>query len=274
VPRSASGLLILDNNVFRRLLVPRAMARLIGNVRAADLVVQPTEINLLEIAAATESVRTRLIAAMREAAEGMALLPWPIKLLKGIGHAIAGSKQTYKAEASGTEWYLDDHAALSELQQEVLVFNQNLEQAFTRLHERNRRRITEMVKKTKTRDGHGSTRDFIVREWVDSGLRRAYAEVTWSALGLPGDAPMSALEQNEAWRLLLDAEGAALYERAVAQKQPRRVQRMDLLQLIYLAGARRRILVTSDQSLLRVADAILTGRYLNARAVSADEYLR
>lgn len=270
---SASGLLILDNNVFSRLLQPSAMARLLANTRAADLILQPTEINLLEMAAAPKPVRTRLIAAMRQAAEGMALLPWPIKLLKGIGQAIAQREPTYRAEASGTEWYLDDQAALSSLREAVLRFNQRLEDAFDDLHQRNRQRVTEMVRRTQSRDHHGSAREFIVGEWVNSALRRVYAEVTWSALELPGDAPIAALEQNEAWRLLLDAEGAALYERAVARKQPRRVQRMDLLQLIYLAGARRRILVTSDQGLLRVADAILTGRYLNARAVPANQFL-
>ena len=112
-----------------------------------------------------------------------------------------------------------------------------------------------------------------MQEWVGSDLRRDYAAVTWSALKLPGDAPVEALERNEAWRLLLDAEGIALYERAVARKQPKRVQRMDLLQLIYLAGARRRILATSDAGLLRAGAAILPGRYLNARVVSAADIL-
>jgi hypothetical protein len=269
----ASGLLILDNNVFSRLLHPGEMARLLGNTRAADLVLQPTEINLLEMAAAPEPVRTQLIGAMRQAAEGMALLPWPIKLLKGIGQAIADGEPTYRADASGAEWYLDDQAALSDLRDAVLRFNQRLEEAFNELHEKSRRRVTQMLRTTGGRDEHGSARAFIDGEWVNSDLRRAYAEVTWSALDLPGDAPITALEQNEAWRLLLDAEGAALYERALARQQPRRVQRMDLLQLIYLAGARRRILVTSDRGLLRVADAILPGRYLNARAVSADDFL-
>jgi len=125
----------------------------------------------------------------------------------------------------------------------------------------------------RTGDQYESATEFLVQEWVGSDLRRDYAAVTWSALKLPGDAPVEALERNEAWRLLLDAEGIALYERAVARKQPKRVQRMDLLQLIYLAGARRRILATSDAGLLRAGAAILPGRYLNARVVSAADIL-
>ena len=84
---------------------------------------------------------------------------------------------------------------------------------------------------------------------------------------------MIVLEQNEAWRLLLDAEGVAVYERAIATVQPKFVQRLDLLQLIYLAGESKRMIVTSDKGLLRAGNAILPGRYPGARAVHLDDLL-
>ena len=78
---------------------------------------------------------------------------------------------------------------------------------------------------------------------------------------------MAALERNESWRLLLDAEGVGVYERAIAHKQPKFVHRLDLIQLVYLGLAPRRMIVTADRPLLRAANEILTLRYPNARAI-------
>ncbi len=264
----SSGLLILDNNAFKQLAQPEAVVRLQKNIRTVDLIVQPTEVNLLEITAAPEHVRTRLIAALRQVAPGMALLPWPVKLLQEIGQAIVSGQPAYRAKPSGSEWYLNDPDALREIHEDVVGFNRNLEAAFSELHNENRQKVRDHMRRSSSRNDVRSAREFLDRYWVGSELRRIYAEVTWSALELPGVAPIDTLEKSEAWRLLLDAEGVATYERAAARKQPKVVQRMDLFQLIYLAGARRRVLATSDISLLRVSAAILTGRYPNARAVS------
>jgi len=82
---------------------------------------------------------------------------------------------------------------------------------------------------------------------------------------------MHLLNVNEAWRLLLDIEGLAVYERTVARKQPKRVHRFDLIQLIYLAGGTERIMVTAEKPLIRAGNLILGTRYSNARMVHISE---
>ena len=267
----SSGLLILDNNVFRRLESPDAFARLRANIRAADLVVHPTEVNLLEITAAPAPIRVRLLDARRAVSGGQPLVPWPLQLLQGIGRALLAGEPTYSPGPSGKEWYLEDPEALGAIHEEVRRFNGALERDFTEFHERSRQRIDEQVRpKLKAlglKDEFGSARAFLDRYWAGSEERRVYAEVTWDALHLPGPAPIAQLERVDAWRLLLDAEGVGAYERAIAHEQPKRVGRLDLLQLVYLAGARRRILSTADAGLLRAGEAILPGRYANARVV-------
>ena len=93
----------------------------------------------------------------------------------------------------------------------------------------------------------------------------------WEAFKLPGPPPLEVLERNEPWRLMLDAEGVAFYEQVVAHEQPPRVQRLDLIQLPYLGIVRKRVLATADRGLLRAANAVLAGRYDNARAVDIRE---
>lgn len=117
------------------------------------------------------------------------------------------------------------------------------------------------------KDTFESAHSFLDTEWQTGETRRIFAEVTWGALGLPGEVPMAALERNESWRLLLDAEGVGVYERAIAHKQPKFVHRLDLIQLVYLGLAPRRMIVTADRPLLRAANEILTLRYPNARAI-------
>jgi IS4 transposase len=73
---------------------------------------------------------------------------------------------------------------------------------------------------------------------------------------------------------MLEAYGAAVYERSVAHTMPKRAHLADLLQLVYLAGAKRRMIVTDDRSMLRVAHEVLGGRYNNAWAIHIADLLR
>lgn len=265
------GILVIDNNCYARLGDPGALRRFRANLRAADWIAQPSEVNLLESAAAPPDVRARLIRTIRDVADGQPLLPWPIKLLKQVGEAIVRGDPSFTVPPSGAEWYLDDLAAADEVSAEALQFQRNLEAAFSQLHQRNRRRVQAQLRQQRVREEFGSAREFLNRGWAQTGGRSMYAEVTWKALALPGEAPLDAIEANEAWRLLLDAEGVAAYERAIAHEQPKFVQRIDLVQLVYLALADRRMLVTADGPLRRAADAVLVGRYPNARAVHVSD---
>lgn len=265
------GLLIIDNNCYSRLMDPVALARFRANLRIADFEPQASEINLLESTAASpDAVQARLLASIRQVVGDRPLLPWPFQILKRIGEAIVAGEDGFYVEPSGKEWYLDDVLAASALRETILGFNQQLEKTFSTFHATGRKGLQSRLRAKGAREDFGCAREFLERNWYESDSRRSYAEVTWNALGLPGEAPFAVLEQNEAWRLLLDAEGVAVYERAIARVQPKFVQRLDLLQLIYLAGVPKRMIVTSDKGLLRAAAAILPGRYSGARAVHLD----
>ena len=261
-------MVIVDNNCLSHLRRPGGLDRFRGSLRAADLVVVPTELNLLEATAAEpDELRDDLIATLRAIAGHEALLSWPFTLLREIGAALSRGELSYRAPESGKEWYLDDPQALSAIRQEVLSFNATIEDTFTALYETNRQSLRAKLKARNAREDFEDARDFLERQWFDSDLRRHFAAVTWRSFGLPEPVPFDLLEANEAWRLLLDVEGLAVYERAVATETPTRVHRLDLIQLIYLSGSRRRILVTADRGLLRAGEAVLSRRYLNARVV-------
>ena len=159
------------------------------------------------------------------------------------------------------------------MREEALSFQRGIETTFAKFHADKRVQLQRKMRERGLKENFESTRDFLEREWFPGETRRMFAEVTWTGLGLPGDAPMEALEKDEAWRLLLDVEGVAAYERAVAMTQPKVVQRLDLIQLIYLAGENRRMIATADEGLLRVANLVLIGRYPNARAVNIGDLL-
>lgn len=267
-------MLIIDNSCLSYLMRRGALARFRGSLRAADLVVALTELNLLEATAAKpDSLQADLIATLRMLAGNEPLLPWPFALLKGIGHSLARAERTYQAPVSGKEWYLDDLSALREIREEVVAFHQSIENAFTSLHENNRKRIRAVLKSSKSHGNFEDARDFLERQWFDSELRRHFATVTWRSFDLPDPVPFELIESSEAWRLLLDIEGLSVYERAVAWEEPSRVHRHDLLQLIYLAGSRRRILVTADRALIRAGEAVLQRRYLNARVAHISDMI-
>lgn len=268
------GMLIVDNSCLKHLMRPEALARFRGSLRAADLVVASTELNLLEATATQpDSLQADLIATLRTLVGNDGLLPWPFALLKGIGDCLARGELTYQAPVSGKEWYLDDLGALRDIREEVIAFHQSIEDAFTSLHKSNRKRIRAFLKARESRGDFEDAKDFLERQWFGSDLRRHFATVTWRSFGLPDPVPFDLLESNEAWRLLLDIEGLAVYERAVAWEEPSPVHRHDLLQLIYLAGNNRRILVTADKGLIRAGEAVLRGRYLNSRVAHISDMI-
>lgn len=268
------GILILDNNCYAQLEDSRNAAHFASNLRIADLLPQPSEVNLIEATAASpDSVRERLLRTIDRVRDGYPLLPWPFALLKLIGQSILEGRHRFRLESRGIEWYLEDMDAARRLSQEVLAFQRGIEKAFTDFHAKRRQQLHRQLKERRETEDFESSRDFLERVWVGSETRKDFAEVTWNALGLPSPAPVESLEENEAWRLLLDAEGVALYERAIATTQPKMVQRLDLIQLVYLGGAPRRVIASADRGFLRAANNILRGRYSNARAIHIAELI-
>lgn len=270
---SPPGLLILDNSCYKHLENHAALARFRGNLRAADFVAQPSELNLVEAGVSPAAIRSRVVRVIRDVIGRQPLVPWPIGILKEIGIAIVNGRPTVVVGPSGKEWYLDDENAMAERSAEVAEFAAKLEKSFDSLHARFRMKLQRLIKQKRLDAAPESTASFLDGDWFRGEARQEYANVTWRSLGLPGDPPMVELNKNEPWRLLLDAEGLALYERAIAKVQPKVVHRFDLLQMIYLGIAPRRMIATADKPLLRAANAILNGRYQNARAVHITELI-
>jgi hypothetical protein len=261
-------LLILDNNCLKWLEPEEQYDRFVSNVRAAGLSPQPTLVNLLEATATPSSgIRERLFQVIRKLGGEHGLLPWPFTLLQEIGRALLRGESKLYPDFSGAEWYLTDPEAATRLSPEVLTFQQGIETAFTKLHDGIRRKVRRQVKEGTLINDFEDARDFLERYWTGSESWAVFADLTWTALGLPEPAPRDALLRVPAWSILLDAEGVATYERAIAKAQPKKAQRLDLVQLVYLAGARKRILATEDEALLRVGNVVLASRYENARVV-------
>lgn len=268
------GLLILDNNCLRFLRGPDAVARFRASLDLADLVFVPTEVNLLEIAAAEpDDLQQDLVRILRTLAAGEPFLPWPFALLQSIGRSLVQGDTSFRAERLTFEEYLDNPSSLVDLRAEVIAFNARIEAEFSAFHDRRRQQLQAELKRRGQKEAYGNARTFLEQIWDGSEGRQAFADLTWQTFALPGSPPMHLLNGNEAWRLLLDIEGLAVYERTVARKQPKRVHRFDLIQLIYLAGAaRQRIMATAEKPLIRAGNLVLT-RYPNARVVHISDIL-
>jgi hypothetical protein len=81
-------------------------------------------------------------------------------------------------------------------------------------------------------DGPGNINDFVVD--------------LWNHFGFTEDAPIEPLLRQDVWRLFFEGYGVAVFERVMEQKPPRPVQYNDIIQLIYLGGRGRRMLVSDD----------------------------
>lgn len=265
------GIAVIDNSCYRALAEGNALARFRGNLAVADLEARPSEVNLLEAAVTRPpSVRDRLLATIKDLAGTAGLLPWPFLILQRVGRAIANNERGFYLGASGKEWYLDDKSAIEEIRDQAKAFSERLEERFSFLHNNARRKLQRHIKASGQRYTVDSARNFLDEEWNKGETMTVFAQATWKALGLPAEAPVSTLRMNDGWRLLLDAEGLAIFQRALVHEQPKRVQRADLIQLVYMGHASRRMLVTADNAFLEAANTILRGRYSNARAVHID----
>jgi hypothetical protein len=136
-----------------------------------------------------------------------------------------------------------------------------IEKNYSQQHDLHRVDIHGRMRNKRLRDPYTGVEHFLRDYWYASKTRADFANVIWRGLKLAGEAPMEIIDQCEPWRLFIDAEGVALYERAIATNQPKRIQRMDLMQLTYLGVAPKRVIITADAGLIRAANAILPGRY-------------
>jgi hypothetical protein len=215
-----------------------------------------------------ERARNDMLKIVTSFAGNRALLPLPYDILRQVGEALANGETSITTRPTGFEWVGRRPDQLTNQQIEGAIrYTDDLEDCFSAIHEQARVILRPAARREGVGVDAGALIEFLHNRWMTHDNLQAQTSGLWMALGLAGEPPIEALLENEAWRFFFEAFGAAVYERAIAANPPKRVHFADLLQLVYLAGNRPRILATSDVSLLRVAKAILTGRFPNVRAI-------
>jgi hypothetical protein len=111
---------------------------------------------------------------------------------------------------------------------------------------------------------------FLDEVWTTASHAKDYLDHLWRKWRLGENAPVTALLNDEPWRLYFDGWGASVYARQIAHPQPRLVQHADLKQLVYLATAQNRVLATEDRGFRALANSVLSGRYTLACVVELD----
>ena len=266
------GIVVVDANVLRHLEDDALRTRVRTSLAAADLRIWPSALNALE-AANTESssLRARLLRTVRELADGRPMLPLPTALLRDAGQAIANGARAIRLRPTGLEWLLQESAVVVDEARHLLRENLDSRQAeWDEAHREARRLISEQLG---GKDPFGSVTAFLDRQWTLEARLGDTIRMFWDRMHLPGEAPVERVLRNETWRLYLEAFGATVYERAVHRQTLSIAHVVDVDQLVYLGGSPRRVLVTDDGALRRIASAVLLGRYTGARVMSSSELL-
>ncbi len=272
--RRDTGLLILDNSCLRKLAGAPAREKFFANMRAADLDPTATEVNVVEAAASGSSAkREALLGTLKALTGDRLMLPWPFRLLKRLGQAVLENENQFKLEDTGYDWLLSSPEETAAVQADSEKFMRDLKERYAALHREARPRVQQYLKTHDLRDRFSTPLEFLDEYWNIGGMREAFATSIWKGIGLPGEPPIDVLMLNDAWRLMLDTDGYAVYQGAFEVQESRKVHRADWIQLVYLGAPGLRMLATNDKPFHRAAQAILQGRYGNARVVLIDELL-
>lgn len=271
-----AGLVVLDASSIKHLEADEARSNLHASLRANWLELWPSVMNVLEVVKTRNPrVRTRLLRTIAELAADRPLLPWPHELLRQVGAAVAEGRRETRVGERRLQRLLKEPDSISESEVEnVRRFLQEREQDFTSMHQRARRVLRPILRQHGALDRWGSVGNFLDSVWNDPDHLDDYLVSLWDALQCPGQAPVEELRKVDGWKLFLEGVGAAAFERAVRGKTPKRVQEADLLQLVYLGGSHRRILVTNDRRFRELASSMLHGRHTLARVISVKKLLR
>lgn len=265
--RRSSGVVILDATCIGRVEDPDLRERIVRSLRAVDFAIWPTTLNVVEVCKTQNArVRRRGLATIEALSVGKGLLPLPHEILRDAARALRRGDLGFEsalyegAAADGENGWLGEsfhHAAVE--------FTDRFERARTEHLEDFRTEFQRLRKQHRPQHWHDACR-FLEEEWLRSPALLLYVKNVWEQLELEGNAPpLELLLGLLTWRLFLEAEGMALFERLIARNRPKRVGFLDLSQLIYLGAERRRILVTDDKALQRAASVILHGRYADTR---------
>lgn len=267
-----TGHIFFDNNTLGEICRRHLATPIRGSLRAVDLRVQPTELNLIEAYAAPGNIAEDLVWTLRELAGHHGALPWTGELLRLAGLAFLEGRSGVQLPLNEIDPEL---LALSRdmLRHRLDDFRRNTDRSHARLHADARRKLQRKLKEVGVRPRWEDFPVFL-EAWQNLEVREIFARQSWADLGLPAPFPPAVLAEVDSWRLMSDADAIGLYQAALAFEQPRQVQRMDQLQLPYLGGASRQLLVTRDGPFFQAASSVLHGRYPLTRVVKLEEFLR
>jgi hypothetical protein len=271
----APGMLIIDANVIWQLENPSVRDKVERSLRAADLEFRPTAINVLEAVRTPDpSIRHRLLATLEALAHNRPVRPLPSEALALTGRMIVAGESIFRWPESRLEWMLYEPERITDVHIVGAANMLDQEQAnFDSMHRAARKHVRQFLKAKGVKDPWGGVPEFLDAQWTTVSQLDSLVEKAWATLKLPGTPDIARVLENEAWRLYFEGFGATVYERAIHSQSLSPVHAADIRQLVYLAGARRRVLVTDDGGLVRVATHVLTRRYPGARVLRFREFL-
>ncbi len=270
-----TDIVVLDANCFKHLAADDVRDRVQRSLRASQLVLWPTALNVLEIAKNPHlPSRRRGLRAVAEFLDGRPLLPLPETVMREMGQAIAAGEDTFLFDASGFEWMLQRPDAITqehidEIEAVLAPLESRLQTAFRRA----RPKIRRFLKERGIASEWSSIPDFLDRMWYRREQLDDLIRSDWSRMELPEPAPVDKLFTNSVWRLHLEAFGAALFGRVLAGNEMPEVQANDIDQLVYLGTWKRAVFVTEDKACYLVAEGVLSGRHAGTRVLSWSQFL-
>lgn len=265
------GFIFFDNNTLGEIRRRGLSELIVRSLRSVDLEAQATEINLVESYAASETIADALIATLRALVGRDAVLPWTGEILQLEAQAFLRGDAQSQIPLNSLET-LEPGETRTELRARLNTFRKRTDESHRRLHARTRPHIQRKLKERGIKPDWAELPAFL-EAWQTLDVRLTFAKQSWRDLELPEPFEPGVLEASESWRLMSDADAAAMFQAAIAFQQPMQVQRMDQLQLPYLGGAYRRVLVTRDGAFADVAKTIVNGRYYLARVLTFSEFL-
>ena len=266
-----SGVVIFDTNTFRHLTDATTRQNLLDAIRNSGRVPIITEINLLEVAPTTGSIGAELRGVV-EAVESVAggTMPWTYRVMKQAGEEFLQGRLNFSVPLISLDISTDlpDFGTDSA---KALAFAKELNAESLRVQQVARPRVQRTLRDMDARSRWPTLPDFLRDFWEPQELGEQFADQAWANLQLPGPRPKDLLTRSLTFRMLSDIDAVETYQGAIAFQQPRRVQRMDLLQLPYLTCRPNSILVTDDGPFATAAHEVIDGRYPGLKVISTTD---
>lgn len=263
--------IFFDNNALAAITKRRIAHEVRRTVRASWLDVQATELNLVENYSAPALVSEAVKETVRILVGHDGVLPWIGEILKIEAETFLKGERAPRIPLNSLDT-LEPGQSWDQLRANLNAFRKRTDESHRRLHADARKHLQPRLKAKGIRPEWHEFPAFL-EAWQGIETREIFARQTWRDLDLLEPFQPEILSASESWRLMADADAIAIFQGALAFTQPRQVQRMDQLQLPYLGGADRRILVTMDEPFAEAGKMVVNGRYHLALVVSFKDFL-